>query len=555
MIVCKNCAFQNLDNDAFCGSCGGFLEWTGESVVPAAAAVPEEVLAGKRSLLSRVQTVLSLDIQAPGENPIAVEPPADGAASSAPPRPGAGPAPARPGAPPRPGGDAPARPGGAPPVRPGGGDPPVRPGGATAGSSGWWRSAGSSGWWRPPVRPGGASAGSSGWWRSAGSSGWWRSAGASGWRRRFADEAASRMAGGKRRLRRDRGLGRGDLGGRPAISAAAALVAAGATDAPAAPAAAGPPRSIAKKTVASGERVIGRRRTVDGGHAGRDRRRVKPQRPADRPRPVKQKPTRKILPGDRICGDCGEGNPPARKFCSRCGTTLAAADVAKTPWWRKLVPHRRRKAMEAGERPWKSKDGKQKRRRGIGGVFMALFAKARPLIAAALLLVGLVYGVSPDLRGRVNASIGDARDSVMSKIRKNYAPLAPIEVTATSAVDGSPVTLAVDSNTVTSWIAPGTDAEPTLVARFDEPIDLERIKIWNGSANGFKEHERIQAIHFVFDTGQSYDLEILDLPDGKDYEVKNGTGIRSVEVHVVGTYSSLSSEDLGLSEIEFLIRR
>jgi len=344
----------------------------------------------------------------------------------------------------------------------------------------------------------------------------------------------------------------------PAISAAAALVAAGATDAQVAPAAAGPPRSIAKKTVASGERVIGDEdpstavtpaATPDATLA------LKPQRPTDRPRPVKQKPTRKILPGDRICGDCGEGNPPARKFCSRCGTTLAAADVAKTPWWRKLVPHRRRKAMEAGERPWKSKDGKQKRRRGIGGVFMALFAKARPLIAAALLLVGLVYGVSPDLRGRVNASIGDARASVMSKIRKNYAPLAPIEVTATSAVDGSPVTLAVDSNTVTSWIAPGTDAEPTLVARFDEPIDLERIKIWNGSANGFKEHERIQAIHFVFDTGQSYDLEILDLPDGKDYEVKNGSGIRSVEVHVVGTYSSLSSEDLGLSEIEFLIRR
>ena len=43
MIVCTKCGFQNLDNDSFCGSCGGFLEWTGEKVAPPPAAVePEE---------------------------------------------------------------------------------------------------------------------------------------------------------------------------------------------------------------------------------------------------------------------------------------------------------------------------------------------------------------------------------------------------------------------------------------------------------------------------------------------------------------------------------
>lgn len=38
MIVCKNCGHQNDDNDTFCGSCGKFLEWTGERV---AVAQPE----------------------------------------------------------------------------------------------------------------------------------------------------------------------------------------------------------------------------------------------------------------------------------------------------------------------------------------------------------------------------------------------------------------------------------------------------------------------------------------------------------------------------------
>ena len=33
MIVCKHCGHHNEDSDTFCGSCGKFLEWTGERVV------------------------------------------------------------------------------------------------------------------------------------------------------------------------------------------------------------------------------------------------------------------------------------------------------------------------------------------------------------------------------------------------------------------------------------------------------------------------------------------------------------------------------------------
>ena len=50
MIVCNQCGFQNMDNDSFCGSCGGFLEWTGEKVgPPPAEAAPEQAAAPKRS--------------------------------------------------------------------------------------------------------------------------------------------------------------------------------------------------------------------------------------------------------------------------------------------------------------------------------------------------------------------------------------------------------------------------------------------------------------------------------------------------------------------------
>jgi hypothetical protein len=35
VIVCKQCGHHNEDSDTFCGSCGKFLEWTGERVVVA----------------------------------------------------------------------------------------------------------------------------------------------------------------------------------------------------------------------------------------------------------------------------------------------------------------------------------------------------------------------------------------------------------------------------------------------------------------------------------------------------------------------------------------
>jgi uncharacterized Zn finger protein (UPF0148 family) len=61
VIVCKTCGFHNKDADAFCGSCGAFLEWTGEKLAPApvpAAPVEEEEEAPKRGWFSRLQSVL-----------------------------------------------------------------------------------------------------------------------------------------------------------------------------------------------------------------------------------------------------------------------------------------------------------------------------------------------------------------------------------------------------------------------------------------------------------------------------------------------------------------
>ena len=43
-----------------------------------------------------------------------------------------------------------------------------------------------------------------------------------------------------------------------------------------------------------------------------------------------------VNPGDLVCGQCGEGNDPSRRFCRRCGASLAAGDgIRPLPWYQR----------------------------------------------------------------------------------------------------------------------------------------------------------------------------------------------------------------------------
>ena len=74
MIVCKQCGHHNEDSDTFCGSCGKFLEWTGERVVvaqpepepPAPEPVPEPAHVG---LIDRVKHAVGMEEAAPPPAP------------------------------------------------------------------------------------------------------------------------------------------------------------------------------------------------------------------------------------------------------------------------------------------------------------------------------------------------------------------------------------------------------------------------------------------------------------------------------------------------------
>jgi len=80
VIVCKQCGHRNEDNDTFCGSCGKFLEWTGERVAvaqpepepPAPEPEPEPARLG---LIDRVKQAVGIeDAAARPAAPIEPEP-------------------------------------------------------------------------------------------------------------------------------------------------------------------------------------------------------------------------------------------------------------------------------------------------------------------------------------------------------------------------------------------------------------------------------------------------------------------------------------------------
>jgi ribosomal protein L40E len=79
---------------------------------------------------------------------------------------------------------------------------------------------------------------------------------------------------------------------------------------------------------------------------------VRPGTAAPKPRQRELPPEdRRPAPGETICGNCGAGNAPTRKFCRRCGTDLVDAPVVpRAPWWRRILQARRRQDPAAGTR-------------------------------------------------------------------------------------------------------------------------------------------------------------------------------------------------------------
>ena len=167
------------------------------------------------------------------------------------------------------------------------------------------------------------------------------------------------------------------------------------------------------------------------------------------PQVRRQPPSRKLQPGDLVCGECGEGNSVTRKFCSRCGTSLAEAEVVKTPWWRKLLPRRGAKVRKSGER---SKHGGRRGKTKLGAAVSTTFKMVRRAVAIALVLAGVAYGVFAPFRGWVNERAAEAKGTFERMFFPQYAPVSAAEAPVASVeLPEHPREHAVDGRSNSFW--------------------------------------------------------------------------------------------------------
>lgn len=329
--------------------------------------------------------------------------------------------------------------------------------------------------------------------------------------------------------------------------AATGLVAPGKPPAPGGPALPPPPPPKPAATAAEARSLVA---PVEGRATATQPETVLPQEARQKaPQVRRQPPTRKLEPGDLVCAECGEGNAVTRKFCSRCGTSLAAAEIVKTPWWRKLLPKRGAKVRKSGERSKRrGRGGKSK----LGVAVSTTFRTIRRAIALALVVGGVLYGLFAPFRGWVNERAVEAKGTFERTFFPQYAPVSAAEAPVASlALPDHPGNMAVDGLKDTYWGSPIGVSEPNLVVKFDRKIDLAKLIIHNGDGPAFKDSYRAAKLHLVFSNGKATDVNLQDLPDPQTLDVENGDGITYVEIHVVQTYKSVTNSVLAISEIEF----
>jgi hypothetical protein len=270
-----------------------------------------------------------------------------------------------------------------------------------------------------------------------------------------------------------------------------------------------------------------------------------------RPRPgprTSEQPTRRH-PGDLICGQCGEGNDPARHFCRRCGSELAEAIAVQLPWYRRLMNRvfgsRQR---EAGWRP-----------KRVGGPNVTgMFVRVLRLAIAALLVVAvLAFLLVPPFRQLVVGRVTAAVTTVRKAVHPNYDPVHAVGASATTSVPGHLPSLTIDTFSNTYWAASAADKSPVLVLRFSGPVDLAEIGFTSGASgtapqDQFLAQPRPHQVHLVFSDGYTTDVSLSD-SNKPQFNPIEATQVTSVEIHVVSVWApaGASPSSAAITEVEF----
>jgi hypothetical protein len=279
---------------------------------------------------------------------------------------------------------------------------------------------------------------------------------------------------------------------------------------------------------------------------------VKPAAVKARPTPrAKPASTREINPGDKVCGQCGEGNDPGRKFCRRCGASLQLAAVFSLPWyrrwWHQLTTP---KTRQAGDRP-------KTRRRAFGGAgpgwLTSWVTRIIILVVVVLIILTFVGPWNHSIRHRISRYY----HNVVNVVHPSYNPVHPVSATGTSAARGHAPGLAIDGAVNTSWQSGerGSAVGQSIAIKFESTTNVDKIGFLNGDQDNpaaFLTVGRPASVRLTFPGTHPYTktLTLKDSPNFQSYTIK-AKGATEVIITVLSVNAAPQTPHVAIAEVEF----
>ncbi|PWI11482.1 zinc ribbon domain-containing protein [Streptomyces sp. NWU339] len=227
------------------------------------------------------------------------------------------------------------------------------------------------------------------------------------------------------------------------------------------------------------------------------------------------------------CPACGTPNPPDRRFCRRCATSLKpTAEPAPLPWWRTVWPLRRR--VRAGS--------------GRAARLLVILAVAVALCAGGLLLLPTGRALYEDTRDKLGTP----------------KPVTPVDIEASAEVPRHPATNTTDGLSNRYWGAPAPGAWVTYT--FREPFRLVDLTITNGASASPEDYARqARALRLDLEvtardgTKHHEELALSDKPGPQTIPtgISDVTTVRLVLRSAAGL---AAGRHLALAEVEFFQR-
>ena len=268
-----------------------------------------------------------------------------------------------------------------------------------------------------------------------------------------------------------------------------------------------------------------------------EQRRTPPPKPDDEP---------EAQPGDLICGNCGAGNVPTRKFCRRCGASLEqAVTMAALPWYRRIFRRTPAQPKVAGTRPQKTHSDSQRRAARIRRVF------------ALLVSLGVLAAAVWFLRPYAGGVVDMVKDRVVEQVQ-----VTPVGAEASSSTKGHRAAETRDGFKNTFWEPrePGQASGEELEYTFDDPFRLVTVLMIPGASDDqaeFLKHGRPGDVRVSVTTADGEEVEkTWELPDqpGQQSLSVGVDDVVSVRLTIAGSYGADEGRRVAIAEVEFWTR-